>query len=310
MVGLTKRNTRSAAARVSAALFAALGAAAGFGAAAWAEQPHDWQIGMQASATPVHQHIAAFDNELLILIFAITTFVLGLLIYVMVRFHHTRNPVPSRVTHNPLLEVTWTVVPILILLVIAVPSFKLMYYMARVPKGAMTIKVTGHQWYWSYAYPAQKISFDSNFVDDKDLKPGQPRLLTVNNPLVVPINTNVRVLVTSTDVIHSWFVPSFGVQEYAVIGRNNEAWFRVLHVGTYYGECNQLCGINHSHMPIEIKAVTKPDFDKWLVTAKKNFSADAAPIGGPGGSKAAGEAVVASAATGAAGAAYRRPVGN
>ncbi len=145
----------------------------------------------------------------------------------------------------------------------------------------MTIKVTAHQWYWTYAYPDQgNISFDSNLVADKDLKPGQPRLLTVDNPLVVPANTNVRVLVTSTDVIHSWFIPSFGVQEYGVIGRTNEAWFNVLHPGTYYGECNQICGINHSHMPIEVIAMTKPDFEKWLVKAKKQFAAGDVPRNG------------------------------
>jgi len=186
-----------------------------------------------------------------------------------------------------------TVVPVLILVAIAIPSFKLMYYMDRVPDAAMTINVTGHQWYWSYAYPKEKIAFDSNIVPEDKLKPGQPRLLTVDNPLVVPANTNVRVLVTSTDVIHSWFMPSFGVQEYAVIGRHNESWFNVEKPGTYYGECNQICGVNHSRMPIEIVAMSKPDYEKWLVDAKKKFAAapqEPAPalVAAAGGSRAAG----------------------
>ena len=235
---------------------------------------------MQPSATPVHERIDAFHDELLVIIFLISVFVLGLLLYVMIRFHHSRNPVPTRTSHNTLIEILWTVIPVLILVMIAIPSFKLMYYMDRVPKADMTIKVTGHQWYWTYEYPDQKVSFDSNIVADKDLKPGQPRLLTVDNPLVVPSGANVRVLITSTDVIHSWYMPSFGVQEYAVIGRTNESWFNVDKPGTYYGECNQICGINHSHMPIEIVAMAKPDFDKWLGTAKKKFAAapdDGAP---------------------------------
>jgi cytochrome c oxidase subunit 2 len=263
------------------------------GAAGWAAQPRPWELGMQPSATPVHDHIAAFHDELLVIITLITIFVLGLLLYVMVRFRANRNPVPTRTSHNAVIEILWTVVPVLILVAIAIPSFKLMYYMDRVPDAAMTINVTGHQWYWSYAYPNEKIGFDSNIVPEDQLKPGQPRLLTVDNPLVVPANTNVRVLITSTDVIHSWFMPSFGVQEYAVIGRHNESWFNVEKPGTYYGECNQICGINHSRMPIEIVAMSKPDWEKWLVDAKKKFAAaprEAAPalVAAAAGSRPAG----------------------
>lgn len=252
---------------------------------------------MQAPATPVDQHLQAFHNELLVIIFLISFFVLGLLLYTMIRFHYTRHPLPTRTTHNPVIEITWTVVPVLILVAIAIPSFKLMYYMDRVPPAAMTIRVTGHQWYWSYAYPDQKISFDSNMVEDKDLKPGQPRHLAVDHPLVVPAGTNVRVLVTSTDVIHSWFMPSFGVQEYAMIGRTNQSWFNVNNPGTYYGECNQICGINHSRMPIEIVAMAKPDFDKWLADAKTKF-ADAAPDDTSGKQPASVRLVAASARAG------------
>jgi cytochrome c oxidase subunit 2 len=261
---------------------------------------------MQPPATPVKDRLNAFHNELLVIICLITVFVLGLLLYVMVRFSARRHPVPTQTSHNPLIEILWTVIPVLILVVIAIPSFKLMYFMDRVPNADMTIKVTGHQWYWSYEYPDQKIGFDSNMVAEKDLKPDQKRLLDVDNPLVVPANTNVRVLITSTDVIHSWFIPSFGVQEYAVIGRNNESWFNVDRPGTYYGECNQICGINHSRMPIKIVALAKPDFDKWLGEAKQKFAiaapGDAAPERSP--------ALVAAASAGAPAPAEQRPAGN
>ncbi len=179
---------------------------------------------------------------------------------------------PSRTTHNPWLEILWTTIPILILILIAVRSFKLMYYMADIPKHALTITATGHQWYWTYNYPDQGgLTFDSTVIADADLKPGQKRLLDVDNPLVVPVGENIELKVTSTDVIHSWFLPSFGVQEYAVIGRSNDTWFNVLRPGTYYGECNQLCGLNHGFMPIKVVAMSKEDFRHWLVDAKKKF---------------------------------------
>jgi cytochrome c oxidase subunit 2 len=199
---------------------------------------------------------------------------LGLLFYVIIRFRHDRNPVPTRTSHNTVIEMLWTVVPVLILVIIAIPSFKLMYYMDRVPNPDMTIKVTGHQWYWTYEYPDQNgLSFDSNIIPEADLKPDQKRLLDVDNPLVVPVDTVIRVYITGTDVIHSWFVPSFGVQEYAIVGRLNESWMNVEHPGVYYGQCNQICGINHAYMPIVIKVVAQADFDKWLGDAKKKFAA-------------------------------------
>lgn len=275
------RGGRSTALRACVALGLAVAAAAALTAAGWAAEPRPWQLGMQEPATPVQDRINDFHNELLIIISLITVFVLGLLIYVMVRFRASRNPTPTRTAHNTVIEILWTVVPVLILVFIAIPSFRLMYYMDRVADADMTIKVTAHQWYWSYAYPDQgDLSFDSNIIPDKDLKPGQKRLLDVDNPLVVPVGANVRVLVTGTDVIHSWFVPSFGVQQYAVAGRNNEAWFRVEREGAYYGECNQICGINHAFMPIKVVAVSKTEFDKWLGEAKKKFAVappDAAP---------------------------------
>jgi len=270
-------------------------------AVGWAAEPRPWQLGFQPPATPVKDQIHWLHNDILMpIITLITVFVLGLLVYAMWRFHHTRNPVPTRITHNTTIEILWTVVPVIILVVIAIPSFKLMYFMDRVPNADMTIKVTGHQWYWSYAYPDQdNLSFDSNIVEDKDLKPGQKRLLEVDNPLVVPVGANVRVLITGTDVLHSWFVPSFGVQEYAVIGRNNESWFRVEREGSYYGECNQICGINHSRMPIKVVALPKPEFQKWLGEAKKKFAA------APPAEKAAQVAAAAGQGSGEA-----RPDGN
>lgn len=294
MARLTGWITRGAALRVWAVAALALCGMAALGAAAWAAEPRAWELGMQPSATPVHERLNAFHNELLVIIFSIATFVLGLLLYVMVRFHHRRNPVPTRTSHNAVIEILWTVIPVLILVVIAIPSFKLMYYMDRVPNADMTIKVTAHQWYWSYAYPDQGgLAFDSNLIPDNELKPGQKRLLEVDNPLVVPVDTNIRVQVTGTDVIHSWFIPSFGVQEYAIIGRLNESWFRVEQEGAYYGECNQICGINHAFMPIKVVALAKPAFEKWLGEAKKKFAAAA-----PGDDGAADRAVVAAAAPG------------
>jgi cytochrome c oxidase subunit 2 len=244
----------------------------GCAGAALAAQPHPWQMTFQPPATPITERVDAFHDELLVIITLITVFVMGLLGYVMFRFNAKRHPVPSRTSHNSLIEILWTVIPILILVTIAVPSFKLMYYMDEVPKADMTIKVTAHQWYWSYEYPEQKVGFDSNLVQDKDLKPGQKRLLAVDNPLVVPADTTIRVQVTGTDVIHSWFVPSFGVQEYAIIGRLNEAWMKVLKPGTYFGECNQICGVNHAFMPIEVQVLSKADYAKWLGDAKKKFA--------------------------------------
>ena len=244
-----------------------------FAAVGWAQAPQPWQLGMQAPATPVKERIHSFHNELLVIISLITVFVLGLMLVAMVRFHHRRHPVPTRTSHNPVIEILWTVVPVLILVIIAIPSFKLMYYMDRVPDPEMTIKVTGHQWYWSYEYSDQGgLAFDSNIIPENDLKPGQKRLLDVDNPLVVPADTIVRVQITGTDVIHSWFIPSFGVQEYAIVGRLNESWMKVEHEGTYYGQCNQICGVNHAFMPIKIEAVSKDAFQQWLADAKKKFA--------------------------------------
>ncbi|HVH81737.1 MAG TPA: cytochrome c oxidase subunit II [Stellaceae bacterium] len=294
MVRLTKT-----ARKITAGLGGALACLSG--GAALADQPHEWQLGMQAAATPITERIHAFHDELLVIIFAISLFVFGLLIYVMVRFNARAHPLPSRTSHNTVIEVLWTVIPVLILVTIAIPSFKLMYYMDRVPDSKMTIKITGHQWYWEYNYPDNgNINFTSNLVDEKNLKAGQPRLLEVDNPLVVPAGTNIRVQVAGADVIHSWFVPSFGVQEYAVIGRLNEAWMNVEREGTYYGECNQICGVNHAFMPIEVKVVSQADFQKWLAEAKTKFASADAPKAEPQGQPINGSTTQLAAAEAAA----------
>jgi cytochrome c oxidase subunit 2 len=267
--------TRGAAMRAALAL-APLLAAAPLALADNVEEPQPWQLGMQAAASPVRQHIDALHDELLVIITLIALFVLGLLLYAILRFNAKRHPIPSKTTHNPLLEVAWTTVPVIVLFIIAVPSFKLMFYMDHAQHADMTLKVTGHQWYWSYEYPDQGgLAFDSNMMPEADaVKAGKPRLLEVDNPVVVPVDTVVRILVTGTDVLHSWFLPAMGVQEYAVIGRVNESWMSVNHEGTYYGQCNQICGVNHPFMPIEVKAVSKADFAKWVDEAKKKFSSN------------------------------------
>jgi cytochrome c oxidase subunit 2 len=275
------------------AALASLGFAQSTGASSGhVTEPHNWQLGFQEAATPVKERIGDFHNELLIIITLITLFVMGLLGYVIVRFNSRANPVPTRTTHNTLIEVIWTVVPVLILVIVAIPSFKLMYYMDRTQKADMTVKVTGHQWYWSYEYPdAGDIGFDSNIIADSDLKPGQKRLLDVDNRLLVPIGANVRVLIAGSDVMHSWFVPSFGVQMYAVVGRLNETWFNVEREGVYYGQCNQICGVNHAFMPIVVEAVSKDAFAKWIDEKKKQARDDgAAAVRLAGGAPAAAAA--------------------
>ncbi len=237
--------------------------------AAYAAEPQPWEMGMQPPASLTAERIESFHNLLLWIITLITLFVLALLVYVMWRFRASRNPVPNKTSHNTFIEVLWTVVPIMILVIVAIPSFKLLYYADRTPKAGLTVKAIGHQWYWSYEYPDSKISFDSQVIDDADLKPGQLRLLDVDNRLVLPVDTNVRVLVASEDVIHAWVVPALGLQINAVPGRLNETWVNVTAPGTYYGQCTQLCGVNHGFMPIAIQAMSKDDFAKWLQSQKK-----------------------------------------
>jgi len=257
---------------------------AGFAAAlslptlAAAAVPEPWQFGFQPAATPVMRDIEDLHNLLLIIITVITLFVLALLVYVVFRFNAKRNPVASRTAHNTLIEVLWTVLPVMILVVIAVPSFKLLYFMDRTSTPELTLKVTGHQWYWSYQYQDNgDFSFDSLMVPTDQLKPGQRRLLEVDNQVVVPVDTNIRVLVTSDDVLHSWAVPAFGVKIDTVPGHLNETWMRIERVGTYYGQCSELCGVNHGYMPIAVKAVSKEEFKVWTEEARKKFAAADSP---------------------------------
>lgn len=248
--------------------------------------PQPWAIDLQPAATPVAERLHDFHGMLLYIIFAIALFVLALLIFVVFRFNERANPVPSKTTHNVLLEVIWTIVPVIILIVIAVPSFKLLYYMDRVEKPDMTLKVTGYQWYWGYEYPDQGgINFLSNMVPEKDIDKakGQKRLLSTDNPIVIPTDTNIQVLITAADVIHSFAIPAFGVKRDAIPGRTNESWMRVTKPGTYYGQCSEICGTGHGYMPIEIKAVPKDEFDAWVAAKKKEQGiADApAPVAAP-----------------------------
>jgi cytochrome c oxidase subunit 2 len=269
--------------------FAAIASLAGGAEAAF---PQPWQLGMQQSASPVKENIAWLHNLLLVIITVITVFVLALLIYVMVRFRASANPKPTRTTHNTLIEIIWTVVPTLILVVIAIPSFRLLYFMDRTFDAEMTLKVNGHQWYWSYEYPDQGgFKFESYMIQDADLKPGQKRLLEVDNRVVLPVGTNVRILLAGTDVMHSWMVSSLGVQTYVVPGRVNETWVKISKPGVYYGQCNQICGINHAYMPIAVEAMPKADFERWVAEAKRKFAV--APQDGAVRVAAAGEAPAA-----------------
>ena len=257
---------------VLAATGAAMGAGGGLAHASLG-QPSPWQLGLQQSATSVMDGITNLHNFLLILITLITVFVLGLLVIVMIKFNAKANPVPSRTTHNTLLEVLWTVVPVLILVAIAVPSFRLLFHQLDIPKADLTVKATGKQWYWSYSYPDNgPIEFDSLMLKDGERKADQPRLLAVDNEVVVPVNKVVQVIVTASDVIHAFAVPSFGIKVDAVPGRINETWFKATKEGLYYGQCSELCGRDHAFMPIAVRVVSDQAFTAWLEEAKKKYA--------------------------------------
>ena len=246
---------------------------------ALADRPHEWQLGMQEGVTPTQDQLEWLHNLLLVIITLITIFVLALLVYVCLRFRESRNPVPSKTSHNTLLEIAWTGIPVIILVVIAIPSFQLLYFADRAVEPDMTIKVQAHQWYWSYEYPDEAIVFDSNMVPESELKDGQLRLLDVDNRMVVPVGKKVQVLVTTADVMHSFFMPSFGVQIYGTPGRINETWFQVDKAGVYYGQCNQICGLNHAYMPIVVEALEPAAYDAWLADAKTKFASDDSAAG-------------------------------
>jgi cytochrome c oxidase subunit II len=237
-------------------------------------QPAPWEYKLQGSATEVMDFITKFHNGLLVIITLITLFVLALLVTVMVKFNARANPVPSRTTHNTLIEVAWTLIPVLILVGIAIPSFRLLFLQLDIPKADLTIKATGKQWYWTYSYPDNgKFEFDSLLAcDETREKCTQPRLLAVDNEIVVPVNKIVRVETTGADVIHSFAVPAFGIKIDAIPGRLNETWFRANQTGIFYGQCSELCGKDHAYMPIEVRVVTDQEFATWVEAAKKKYA--------------------------------------
>lgn len=275
---LSRRPLKRRFARLCAAPAAMLTTLLASGAAS-ANQREPWQLGFLDSATPIMDRVTSFHNLLLWIITLITLFVLGLLIYVVWRFRESANPTPSRRSHHTLLEVVWTGVPVLILVIIAIPSFKLLYYNDVVPETEMTIKAIGRQWYWSYEYPDHgNFTFDAYMLTEDELEEGQPRLLVTDNKVVVPAETNIRLQVTASDVIHSWAMPAFGVKIDAVPGRLNEIWINVEQPGIYYGQCSEICGVNHGFMPIMVEALPKEEFEAWAQKAQEEFARVDAPV--------------------------------
>ena len=259
------------------------GMALASGGVALGDQPRPWEITLQEAATPVMENIISFHNLLLVIITVITLFVLALLVIVVVKFNAKANPVPSRTTHNTLIEVAWTLIPVLILVAIAVPSFRLLFQQLDIPKADLTVKATGKQWYWSYAYPDHgKFEFDSLMAADK-----QPRLLGVDNEMVVPVNKVIRVQTTGADVIHAFAVPSFGIKIDSIPGRLNETWFKATKVGVYYGQCSELCGKDHAFMPIAVRVVNDQEFASWVEAAKKKYATNPASTFAAAGGQAA-----------------------
>ena len=259
-------------------LASVLSLAAGAAGTAGADQPRDWQMGMQPAASTTMERVVDFHNLLLVVITLISVFVVLLLLYVMVRFSERRNPVPSKTTHNTLVEVLWTTIPVIVLVLIAIPSFKLLYYADRVEDADMTLKAVGHQWYWSYEYPDHgDFTFDGIMLSDDERVAGQPRLLATDTFVVLPIDTKIRLLVTADDVLHSFAMPAFGIKLDANPGKINETWMEITREGTYYGQCSEICGAGHSYMPIAIKAVSKAAFDEWAGQAKEEYARTVEP---------------------------------
>ncbi len=237
--------------------------------------PYDYELGLQPAASPVMERIESFHQLLLYIIVAISLFVLALLVWIIIRYNRRSNPTPSRTQHNTLLEVAWTIIPVIILVIIAIPSFKLLYYESAIPKADVKLNAIGKQWFWTYQYPADgNFQFDSlGLSDDAAKAAGEPRLLGVDNVIVVPVNKVIEVVVTGADVIHSWALPEMGVKMDAVPGRLNHTWFKATRTGTFYGECSELCGAKHAFMPIEVKVVTDTEYAAWLAKAKKKYAA-------------------------------------
>ncbi len=250
------------------AMFAALSTASAGG------QPVPWQINLAEAASPVMEAIHDFHTLLLVIITAIVLFVLGLLIYCMVRFNEKSNPTPTKTSHNTTIEVLWTVVPILILVIIAIPSFRLLYQEQTIPPSDVTVKAIGYQWYWGFEYPDEGIEeFSAIMLEDDELGPEDPRLLAVDNDIVVPVNKVIRVIVTAGDVLHNFALPAFGLKLDAVPGRLNETWFQATKTGIYYGQCSELCGVRHAFMPLAIRVVTDEQYAAWVELARDDLDA-------------------------------------
>ncbi len=250
-----------------AALLSVPAFATGLSPEAGVGQPVDKGLGLQHAASPIKEQMEWFHNDLLMpIITAITIFVLLLLLWVVIRYNRHANPTPSKTTHNTLIEIIWTAVPILILIVIAIPSLKLLYYTERSPEQTeMTLKVIGHQWYWEYVYPDHNgVTFSAYVKKNDELKPGEPRLLETDRRVVLPVDTNIKLQITAADVLHAWTVPAFGVKRDAVPGRLNETWVKVNRTGVFYGQCSELCGTDHAYMPIAVEVVSKDDFAAWI----------------------------------------------
>ena len=254
------------------------------GAAAQTGAPDNWQMGLQVPVTPVARDMYVFHNSILMPVVAFVSFlVLFLLAFVCIRFSAKRNPEPASWAHNVRLELVWTSIPALTLIVIAVFSFQLLVKIDRIPEADLTLKVVGHQWYWSYEYPDHgQLAFDAFLVPEEDLKPGQLRLMTTDNEVVLPINQTVRLTLTASDVLHSWAVPSLGVRMDTVPGQLNETWVRIEHEGVYYGFCSELCGANHAYMPIMIRAVSPEAFEAWVLDASETLASNSGGGGGGG----------------------------
>ena len=236
--------------------------------------PKDWQLGFSEPATELMSDVIAFHSYILMpIITGISILVLALLLYIAYRYNSNRNQIASTTTHNTVIEVLWTVIPVILLIIIAIPSFRILYTAETIPKADLTIKAIGNQWYWSYEYPDyDDFSFDANMLQDDELSDPSLRLLETDTQIVVPVNKVVKLLITSNDVLHAWTIPAFAVKKDAVPGRLNETWFKAEKTGTYYGQCSELCGPKHAFMPINVKVVSQDEFDNWLNFAKEEYA--------------------------------------
>ena len=241
----------------------------------FASLPENWQLGFQEANSPMMRSMVETHDFIMIFVWGISIFVLLLLIYTCLRFREKKNPIPSKTTHNSLLETIWIIIPTIIVIIVAIPSIKLIIYQEKIPETEMTLKVIGRQWYWSYEYPDHKnIAFDSYMKKDNELLEGEPRLLATDNKIILPVNTYIKVQITSSDVIHSWALPALGVKKDAIPGKLNETWIYIEKEGAYYGQCSELCGVLHAFMPIEIKAVSKAAFEQWTVKMQDELASN------------------------------------